>query len=146
MAGSFIQVNVTGTKQLTALLNKFIQQGQNLEPAFREIGEYLIESHQERFRLEVAPDGELWEPLNPNTIAKKGNDRILRDSGTLADTLAYQISGDQLEFGTNREYAATHQFGREADGIPARPFLGLSTGLFNDGDEIIAILQSHLLS
>jgi phage virion morphogenesis protein len=144
MAGSFIAVELTGEKPLIALLDKFIKQGQSLEPALADIGEYLIESHQERFKLEVAPDGTPWEPLAPRTIAKKGNNRILQDQGTMRDLLAYQISGDQLTFGTNLIYGATHQFGREADGIPARPFIGLATGQWNDSDEIVAILQSHL--
>ena len=145
MAGSSIQVRLTGRKKLIGLLNDFAKQGKQLEPALAEIGEYLIESHQERFRLQVAPNGELWEPLAPETIERKGNDDILRDRGTKADTLAYQLSSNQLDFGTSLEYAATHQFGREQDGIPARPFLGLSTGAFNDTDEIVKILQEHLL-
>jgi len=44
--------------------------------------------------------------------------------------------------GSNLEYAATHQFGREADGIPARPFLGVA--LF-EKVEILDILREHLL-
>lgn len=145
MAGNFIRVTLTGKNKLIGLLNDFAKQGKNLEPALAKIGKYLIESHQERFNLQIAPNGELWEPLNPRTIAKKGNADILRDEGTLADTLAYQISGNQLTFGTNMEYGATHQFGREDDGIPARPFIGMSTGQWQDSDEIVEILKSHLL-
>jgi phage virion morphogenesis protein len=145
MAGSFIELKVTGEKQIATLLNKFIKQGQNLEPALAEIGEYLIESHQARFKLEVAPDGTPWDPLAPKTIKRKGHADILQDQGTLRDTLTYQLGTNELDFGTNLEYAATHQFGREADGIPARPFLGLATGQWNDKDEILDILQSHLL-
>jgi phage virion morphogenesis protein len=144
MAGSFIAVELIGEKPLLNLLNQYIKKGQSLEPALVDIGEYLIESHQERFKLEVAPDGSPWEPLAPRTIAKKGNDRILQDQGTMRDLLTYQISGDQLSFGTNLIYAATHQFGREADGISPRPFIGLATGQWNDSDEIVTILQSHL--
>jgi len=145
MSGSKITVELTGEKRLLKTLNHFIKQGQSLEPALAEIGEYLLESHQERMKLAVEPDGSLMEPLAPRTIAKKGNDDILRDKGTLADTLAYQVSGNELELGSGLEYAATHQFGREADGIPARPFLGLATGQWNDSDEIIEILKSHLV-
>ena len=148
MAGEFISIKVQGEKQVSKLITRIIKQGQSLEPAFAEIGEYLIESHQERFKLEVAPDGTPWEPLSPKTIrAKNGNDQILvgLNSGILRDTLAYQILGDELQFGTDREYSATHHFGREADGIPARPHIGLATGQWNDLDEITAILQSHLL-
>ncbi|WP_278385111.1 phage virion morphogenesis protein, partial [Alteromonas mediterranea] len=55
-----------------------------------------------------------------------------------------QITGRTLTFGSNQEYAATHQFGREEDGIPARPFLGLTTGPWSDEDKIIELLQGHL--
>ena len=145
MAGSFIKVELTNEKPLINLLTSYIKQGQSLEPALAEIGEYLIESHQERFQLEVEPDGTPWEPLSPKTIKQKGgDDRILQSSDTMRDQLAYQLSGNELEFGSNLEYAATHQFGREADGIVARPFIGLATGQWNDVDEIVAILQDHL--
>jgi phage virion morphogenesis protein len=145
MAGSFIKVELTNEKPLINLLTSYIKQGQSLEPALAEIGEYLIESHQERFQLEVEPDGTPWEPLSPKTIKQKGgDDRILQSSDTMRDQLAYQLSGNELEFGSNLEYAATHQFGREADGIVARPFIGLATGQWSDVDEIVAILQDHL--
>lgn len=41
------------------------------------------------------------------------------------------------------EYAATHQFGREGDGIPARPFLGLAQF---ERVEILDILRDHLIN
>lgn len=145
MAGSFIKVELTNEKPLLNLLTSYIKQGQSLEPALAEIGEYLIESHQERFKLEVAPDGTPWEPLSPKTIThKNGDDRILQASDTMRDQLAYQLGSNELEFGSNLEYAATHQFGREEDGIVARPFIGLATGQWNDVDEIVLILQDHL--
>ena len=145
MAGSFIKVELTNEKPLINLLTSYIKQGQSLEPALADIGDYLIVSHQERFKLEVEPDGTPWEPLSPKTIKQKGgNDRILRDRHFLEGGLAFQLSGNELEFGSNLEYAATHQFGREADGIVARPFIGLATGQWNDVDEIVAILQGHL--
>lgn len=146
MAGAFIVVQKTGIERASKLFNRLIRAGQSLEAPFAQIGEYLIESHQARFQLEVAPDGEPWEPLDPKTVRrKKGDDRILRDSDTLSDTLFYQLSSDELEFGSDKEYAATHHFGREADGIPARPIFGLATSPFNDEDEIVAILQDHLI-
>ncbi|WP_416305204.1 phage virion morphogenesis protein [Neptunicella sp. SCSIO 80796] len=144
MAGSFIQVIPADLTKINKALNGLIQKTNNLEPALREIGEYLLEAHQERFKLEVAPDGELWDPLSPKTIKRKGNDDILQDSGTLRDLLHYQITGNTLEFGTNLEYGATHQFGREDDGIPQREFLGIGSNPWNDTDHILNILQDHL--
>ncbi|MBA1445867.1 MAG: phage virion morphogenesis protein [Chromatiales bacterium] len=69
------------------------------------------------------------------------NDLILVLRGYLRDTLAYDATSGGLEFGTNREYGATHQFGDDDRNIPARPFLGLSA---DDEAEIIEILQEHL--
>lgn len=142
MAGSFVSIDVRGQKQIAQALNRLLQQGGDLEPAFREIGEFMLETTQQRFDDMQAPDGEPWEPLSPTTLKnKKRTDKILTESGTLADTLNYQLGNNQLMFGSNMEYAATHQFGREADGIPARPFLGVAPF---EKTEILDILRSHL--
>lgn len=76
-------------------------------------------------------------------LSKKRKDRILTESGTLADTLNWQIAANRLLFGSNLEYTATHQFGREDANIRAREFLGFSE---NDEDEIIFILREHLMA
>jgi len=142
MAGSFVSVDIRGQKQVAQALNRLLKQGGDLEPAFRDIGEYLLESTQQRFIDQQAPDGEPWEPLSPQTLKnKKRQDRVLTETGTLADTLNYQLGNNQLMLGSNLEYAATHQFGREADGIPARPFLGVAP--FEQA-EILYILRDHL--
>ncbi len=146
MTGVFIEVDAQSFARAERYLQRIITAGQSLEPAFAEIGEYLLESHAERFSLEVAPDGTPWEPLAPATLANKADDRILQEEGFLRDTLAYQVTGAELLFGTNRIYGATHQFGREEDGIPARPYLGIATSPWNDEDEIVAILKDHLQS
>ena len=145
MAGSFISIDVIGEGDITNALNRLIKQGQSLKPAFRDIGEHLLESHEQRFKDQQAPDGTPWELLSVNTIEQKAlsnqSEKILRGYGTLADTLNYQISKNQLQFGSPLEYAATHQFGRDKANIPARPFLGLSS---DDEVEVLDILRSHL--
>lgn len=140
MAGSFISVE--GQANVTRAFNRLLKQSSDLSPALGSIGEYLIESTQQRFIDQESPDGQAWEPLASETIKRKTRkDRILTESGTLADTLNYQINGDELMFGSNMEYAATHQFGRDEANIPARMFLGLSD---DDEEEILAILSDHL--
>lgn len=145
MAGSFVSVDVIGGDTIAKALNKLLGQVNDLSPAFREMGEHLLESTQNRMSQEVTPDGQAWEPLSVNTIKQKAlssqSDKILRGYGTLADTLNYQLGANQLMFGSNMEYAATHQFGRESANIPAREFLGVSN---DDENEIIDILRSHL--
>lgn len=142
MAGGFVSVDVTGSSSIVNAFNRLIKNIDDTSPALRDIGEYLTESTQQRFEDMETPDGEKWEELAPGTIAKKKRvDRILTESGTLADTLNYQLGNDQLMFGSNLEYAATHQFGRDNANIPAREFLGFSE---QDEDEILAIFHQYL--
>ena len=73
-----------------------------------------------------------------NALARS---RILVERGDLQDTLRYQASADDLQFGTDRIYGATQQFGDEERSIPSREFLGLSEA---DQEEIMAIIDRHL--
>nr|WP_308700766.1 phage virion morphogenesis protein [Pseudoalteromonas haloplanktis] len=72
---------------------------------------------------------------------------MLRLNDILRDTFAYNVGDESLEFGTNMEYGAIHQFGGNSDmiprlaAIPARPFLGLSQ---DDEKEVIEILSDFL--
>jgi phage virion morphogenesis protein len=143
MAGSFLKVNTVGTKPVSKALNQLLKNVSDISQAQRDIGEYLIETTQQRFVDQQAPDGSPWDPVSPKTLAKKRrSDRVLTESGTLADTLSYQLKGNTLLFGSNLEYAATHQFGREEDGITAREFLGIAPF---EAIEILDILQTHLV-
>ena len=127
MAGAFISVDLIGQKEIDTALQQIIDHGNNLIPAFEDIGELLLDIHEQRFKDQISPDGVPWAEVKPATLKnKKRKDRILREEGTLADLLTYQINGQQLLFGTNTEYGATHQFGRESANIVARPWLGLS--------------------
>jgi len=145
MAGGFVSVDVIGGDTIAKALNRLINNVDDASPALRDIGEHLTESTQDRMDDEVDPSGNPWEPLSVNTIEQKSlssqSDKVLRGYGTLADTLNYQLSDNQLMFGSNMEYAATHQFGRESANIPAREFLGFSD---EDENEILDILQAHL--
>lgn len=144
MAGSNISIDASGANAIAEVIEQLVQQGQNLKPALAQIGEYMVEATQARFQLELAPDGSLWDPLAPETIRRKNGDtRILRQSSTLVDTILYDASDDTLLVGSNMEYAATHQFGREADGVPVREWLGLTTGPWDDETAILDILNDY---
>jgi phage virion morphogenesis protein len=142
MAGASITVDVDD-REVMAMLNRLAHAAGDLKPAFHDIGEYLKISHRERFDRQESPDGQSWAPLDPKYQArkKKNADKILVLEGLLRDLLAYNVKADELEFGTNLVYGATHQFGRPEAGIPARPFLGFSD---DDRAEILEILTVHL--
>lgn len=147
MAGAFIEVTAD-TREIEKALRDLQNVVDDLQPAFRDIGEYLLRSHDERFRRGVDPDDNPWAELKQKTkkYKPKNKDKILVLSGDLMDDMVYQVSPTELRFGTGQEtskYAATHQFGRPEDGIPARPFIGLSG---DDEDEIANIIRRHLLN
>jgi phage virion morphogenesis protein len=111
-------------------------------PALVDFGEYLLGSHESRFQIGVSPEGDPWAPLNnayrARKLKKKGHDRILIYDGFLKDTLTYDATDAELRFGSNRIYAATHQFGDPARHIPARPFLGFSAADLAELEDILA--------
>ncbi len=154
MAGSSIKITTQGDRAISEVLQQLLEHSQDLTPALNDIGEYLLETHQQRFIEQQTPDGTPWEPLSPTTLARKRrSDRILIEEGNLANNLHYQItngsSSASLEFGSNEEYAAMHQFGGTTSPrsmmpnqqIPARVFLGLAD---EDEKQILQILSAFL--
>lgn len=85
------------------------------ELLLRDMGEYLMIAHDKRFASQSAPDGTPWQALSPAYARrkKKNQNKILVLDGYLKNTLRYQVTGNELAFGTNRVYAAIHQFGGE---------------------------------
>jgi len=143
MAGTKINVDITGQDQLTAALEHMSKRVANLRPALQDIGEYLLLAHDERFAAQESPEGDPWEPLNEKykQRKKRNKEKILTLDDLLGGTLRYQASAASLVFGTDRVYGATHQFGRDEANIPARPFLGLSRA---DETEVLRLLENHL--
>jgi len=142
MAGASIDIKYDD-RDVKAALRRLQMVGGDLSAVFAEIGEHLTRSHRQRFAEGVDPDGQAWEPLAESTKArkKKNADKVLIEHGGLMDSLHYNTGSHELEFGTNLIYGATHQFGREEAGIPARPFLGVSS---DDEAEILNIITDHI--
>lgn len=106
--------------------------GSDLSPAMREISGHLLDSVNEAFAGEASPAGKAWAPLKPATIRDRHRQRygagpILERSGDLATRILADWDDTSAVAGTNVVYAATHHFGDPRRGIPARPFLGVST-------------------
>ncbi|MFA7944050.1 phage virion morphogenesis protein [Pseudomonas brenneri] len=110
MAGSMLEVSIDISPAGKAL-EDLIERLGDLTTPLNDIAEYLHQSTDDRFRQQVAPDGSPWAPLAPSTLTRKKGGRILRDKGTLQDTLRHNVSDNELTFGTDRPYGAIHQFG-----------------------------------
>lgn len=146
MAGAFVKIDINENgSQVAAALERFARQARDLGPVFDDIGEYLLLSHDRRFDEQQSPDGDAWTPLSQEYKARKkrNRDKILVLDDLLGGTLRYQTTAASLVFGTDRIYGATHQFGDDERGIPARPYLGLSGG---DEAHVANLIGEHLLA
>ncbi|MBB3231712.1 phage virion morphogenesis protein [Halomonas stenophila] len=157
MAGARIQLDIEARSALEAL-GELLDRVEDPRPAFREIGEYLDLAHRDRWDAQRAPDGTPWAPLSDATKArkKKNRDKILVQDGHLRDLLRYDVSLEELLFGTDRKYGAVQHFGAEQGAfgqtsrgtpipwgdIPAREWLGLAD---DEEQPVLEILERHLL-
>ena len=136
MAGTHLSITTTGLDALRQRVQ--IMAGLDTTSLMPRLGEYLLASTQGRFKTQTDPDASPWDALAPHTTKRKKYNptKVLTERGFLRKDLRYQVlNKTTVQVGSNLEYAATHQFGR--DKIPARPFLGLS---LQDNQEIRATI------
>lgn len=150
--------------ELSRVIDKALATLNRPKLMFAEMGEDLLAIHFARFVAQKAPDGTPWAPLQDwyRDTKKKNADKILTLDGHLSGTLRYQASDTGVVFGSDRPYAAIHQFGgvikpkgnyplklgaakdsprAQSVTIPARPWLGLSA---DDEQRLIDIARKHL--
>lgn len=143
MAGVEFRYDLSGLEGAGRRLEGILARAGDLSPVLDEIGAHLVQSVQERFESGIGPDGDRWKP-SIRALAEGG--QTLVDSGRLRDSVTHQVEPGRVVVGSNLVYAAIHQVGGEAGRnhsvkLPARPYLGISTG---DEIEIGAILDDHL--
>ncbi|MCC6135518.1 MAG: phage virion morphogenesis protein [Candidatus Contendobacter sp.] len=167
MAGASLDIELTisNAAEVKAAFESLQARLADLTPAFRDIGEALLNSTRQRFEDSVAPDGTPWKALSEATLigrARRASGGRLKnkdgryskkaamgyayakpliDRGNLMGLLNYQAGPKEVRIGTPLIYGATHQFGNPQKNIPARPFLGLSS---SDEAELLDILNDHL--
>lgn len=118
-----VEMELRGVQAVVGVLERVAR----VDPAapLEEIGIYLHRRAIEGFQAQRDPWGVAWHPLSPETVQRKGSDRILEDTGRLRQSIAWRLIGrDAVAVGTNVEYAPYHQSGTHA--IPRRPFLPIA--------------------
>ncbi len=130
----------------------------------KPIGLALVQVVQERFRDERDPFGQPWAPLSPAYAAVKRGNHILTRSGLLMRSITFRASVDEVAVGSNRVYAAIHQFGgtivpkngkalvfrlgsrvvrAKSVTIPQRPYLGFGPA---DRRAVLQVLEAAVQS
>jgi len=115
MAGTFTVISKIDDRAIQRKLQELEKKADNLHPCLKNIGEYLVDSTQERFGKEVDPEGKKWAALKQSTKDRKKHTKILTESSGLRDSIIYAVRNNGLRVGTNKIYAAAHQFGLDKD-------------------------------
>lgn len=100
--------------RLRGLFWRLQDAGVRLGPAMEAIAGHLETETRHRFGTGRGPGGVAW---TPSARAKRDNGQTLVDKGHLRDSITSRSDERSAEVGTNRAYAAIHQFG----GVINRP-------------------------
>ena len=130
-----INIEYNDSQVMTAL-NELMSRMGDLTPAMRDIAGVMADATERAFDNEQDPESGLaWHPLMASTVAMRGGNAhpILQNSGQLAASVVTAYGADFAQIGSNKVYAAMHQFGGTTASnsmipgkdIQARPFLGL---------------------
>lgn len=153
--------------QVQGAFRSLARLGRDTTPVMKALGPLLVASTRNRIVAEQAHDGAGWPRLNPAYAAGKRGPGMLRERamrGGLFGSITFEADSRTLRIGTNKAYAAIHQFGgtitpKNAKAlvfqlggrtvkakkvtIPARPFLGISA---EDRQEIAAVFARFIWS
>lgn len=164
-----IQVSIN-SRRVREALQALAERAMDSTPVMRDVSGVLLDAAQRAFLDQADPTtGAKWPALATSTVQARGSDGpILRLSGQLMTSLQTEHGADYAVVGTNKVYAAIHQFGgtirphdiRPRHGkalafngvvvgrvrhpgatIPARPFLGLGE---SDAEEVVDLVQTYL--
>ena len=127
MAGVAAEIELQGMDEVQRRLGRLsaFDRGETMFA----LGELLASSVKERIDTEKAsPEGEDWLPWTERYDETRSHAKhsLLIEEGGLQESIQSLSTSDEVRVGSNLIYAATHQFGDEERGIPARPYLGLS--------------------
>lgn len=104
-----IEVNDSLSPGLTRLIAGL----RSAQPLMRMLAGSMASVTEANFAAQGRP---AWLGLKPATLKRRGADaRILQDSGKLAASVVTRYGKDFAQVGSNRVYAAIHQFGGTID-------------------------------
>lgn len=110
------------------------------------IGQLVENQTERRIATEKAgPDGQFW-PAWSDRYARTRSERhsLLVGEGSLTGSIQNYTTGDSAVVGTNLIYGAIQQFG--GNGIPARPYLGLSADNRSEIEDLVVALLDGMLA
>ena len=122
---------IISIEELQGKLERLSKALENKTPLLRRIANTMQNVTEESFDKQASPFGEKWKDNAPSTKKNKQGNKILIQSGLLSQSFTQKVTGNSAQVGTNKAYAAIHQFGGKAGrgkkvSIPARPFMPIN--------------------
>lgn len=124
-----------------------------LLPVLVRISEDMMRIEKIVFDSQGRRGGGQWKPLKPETIKRKGSNRILHRTGALEASLTEPGATNQIlkfgprsvEFGTSDPIAVYHDQGAYAAGVPRRPLIKLVPGDVKRWNKMISdyLIRKH---
>ncbi|MCP4162593.1 MAG: phage virion morphogenesis protein [Deltaproteobacteria bacterium] len=137
MAGTLFELDLG---PLETMVDKAIREVGRTQDLMEAAGETLVSSTLERFETETDPEGKKWKQ---SKRAEKEGGQTLTKTAVLKNSISYEASNDLVIYGTSNDiYAAIHQFGGAAVGMPeivARAYIGISEEDIEEIKEMVAI-------
>jgi phage virion morphogenesis protein len=134
----FITVDITAVEKAFA---EAARQCVDTLDMWEDIGEHMMQSIQKNFDDEGRP--EKWDKLHSDYEAARPAGKILTVSSDLRNSISPKASSKDVIIGTNKEYAAIHQFGDKTKAHTIKPrykkFLKFTSG----GETIFSKGVSH---
>lgn len=133
--GPTTQVRVVGDEELQRKLMRAGVAITSFASELKRSGQFLQDFYSnDVFQTAGSAIGERWAPLNPATIARKGNNRILVDTGKMKGAFKFKAS-DKVAAVTNpTEYLKYHQFGTRK--MPRRQVVKVTDRIANEVGDI----------
>jgi len=113
MAGATIGVTFRGDS-IAAGFRALQRLGHEPAGMMRAIGVALVETTHQRFERAQDPQGNSWAPWSAAYAAVTRSNSILRGrgmAGGLMGSITFAAEGRSVRVGSNKVYAAAHQFG-----------------------------------
>lgn len=97
-------------------LEEYASKVKNLKPILRQVSHVMLEDIDENFETEGANQGQKWQDWTDNWRERRkklgrGSGRIMQLEGELRESFTRKVDADSAVVGTNKEYAAIHNFG-----------------------------------
>lgn len=139
-------------KQVLDMLTNIASRFNDLSDPMASIAAVMESRTEESFETQAAPNGSPWPELSENYLNKnpkrRGGKMLQVSAGGLAASIESDFGMDWASIGSNKPYAAIHNWGGLPEmqpgpaAIPAREYLGVNS---DDEQMILTILNDFLL-